>query len=321
MKRSQTKSNTSLIRLLACILFLPCFLLMEKSIPAMLYYLAGFFLIYAIVLYACPRTVDYLNLVFPFSLVIDLLFITAFLYFLDRYIHVLATFYLLPIIIASFHHKAGAPYGAAILAATCYLLLAITQGYWLVPIIIHIISFFVVAICMSIMTQQFHYTYSLQANQDSLTKVSNRRYFNIYMKKLISSKTPHSFILIDIDNFKQLNDTQGHHHGDYVLKIVAATLKEYSKESDMVARYGGDEFALILPDTSKEESQKIAEKIRNSILINPKLLPYPHISVSLGIAAYPDDANDLEELLEKVDLALYAAKDRGKNNVYVYRRE
>lgn len=319
MKKTTLHNFSALPRLMAGVLFLPCFLLMQKSLPVSIYYLAGLFIIYALILYALPRSLQCLDLVFPFTLVIDLLFITAFLYFLDRYLHVLAAFYLLPIITSAFNQKSGTTYITAGLSAVFYLVLAITQGYWLEPIILQLIVFFVITICAAILIKQIRQTYSIQANQDSLTKVSNRRYFDYYLQKLIASEVPNSLLMMDIDNFKQLNDKQGHHHGDYVLKVIAATLKENShKGSDLAARFGGDEFALILPYTSKEDGKKIAEKIRTSILINPKLLPYPNVSVSLGVAAYPEDAENIEELLEMVDSALYEAKNRGKNYVFVY---
>ncbi|MFY9174977.1 MAG: GGDEF domain-containing protein [Peptococcia bacterium] len=320
MKRNTSSQNFSALpRLTAAVLFLPCFLLLEKNLPVKIYYLAGLFFLYALLLCLWPRSLQSLDMIFPISIVIDLLFLTIFLYFLDRYIHVLATFYLLPIIISAFNQKPGNLYSITGLSGLSYLILAIIQGYWLVPIILQIISFFVIACCAALLTKQLRLTYSFQANQDPLTKVSNRRYFDYHLQRLIAGETPFSLILVDLDDFKQLNDNKGHHHGDFVLKVVAATLKVHSQRgTDFTARFGGDEFAMILPYTSKEDSKKVAEKIRTSILIDPKLLPYPNVSVSLGIAAFPEDADTMEELLEKVDEALYEAKNRGKNYVYVY---
>lgn len=318
MKRSDSNNTTAFLRLMTCLLFLPCFLLMEPSPTLTIYYISSVLFVYAAILYAFPTTLTYLNLVLPLSLILDLFLLSSFLYFLDRYTQVLATFYLIPIIAAAFNPKPAAPYGVAFLAGVFYISLAIIRGYWLVPTILQIISFFIIAFVTATLAQQFLHTYSLQANQDSLTKIHNRRFFNFFLTKLLKDKTPHTLILIDIDNFKQLNDTQGHHHGDYVLKVIATILKDFTRTSDVVARYGGDEFAIILPRISKQESKNIAERIRNNVLVNHKLLPYPIISVSIGIAAYPEDAMSTEELLKKADSALYKAKERGKNYVCIY---
>ena len=313
-----SNSTTAFLRLMTCILFFPCFLIMEPGLPLPIYYISGIFLSYAVILYAFPTSLKYLNLVLPLSLILDLIFISAFLYFVNRYTQVLAFFYMLPIVAMSFTPNPAAPYIVAFLAGAAYLVVAIMRGYLLTPISLQIISFFILAFFTTTLAQQFHHTYSQQANQDSLTKIHNRRFFNFFLNKLVASKTPHTLILIDLDNFKQLNDSQGHHHGDYVLKVIASILKEFTRSNDVVARYGGDEFAIILPQTSKQECKNIAERIRNSVLVNHKLLPYPIISISLGIAAYPGDAQSAEELLEKADGALYKAKDRGKNYVSVY---
>lgn len=315
MRKTVTGNSTAFLRLMVCILFLPCFLLMDNSLPQPVYFLSGAAFIYAVILYAFPLALSYLNMFFPMSLILDLLLITSFIYLLEHYTLALALFYLLPVIGASFNERPAAPFGTAFLAGFFYLALAVLRGYWLIPVILQIIYFFIIAFFTATMTRQFQHTYIQQANQDSLTKIHNRRFFNYFLDKQVNTQTPHTLILIDLDNFKQLNDTQGHHHGDYVLKVVASILKEHTRSYDMVARYGGDEFAIILPHTSKDESKNIAERIRNGVLINPKLLLYPIISISLGLASYPDDAQSTEELLEKADAALYRAKAMGKNCV------
>jgi len=318
MKRTKANRITAFLRLMACLLFLPGFLLMDYGLPQPIYYLSALIFVYAVIIYAFPIVSHYLNLYLPLSLFLDLFLISSFLYYLDRYTQALAFFYLLPVIAAAFNPRPAAPYAVAFLAGAAYLALALIRGYWLLPVILQIGSFFIIAFFTATLAHQFHQTYSQQANQDSLTKIHNRRFFNHILNKLAAAQTPHSLILVDLDNFKVLNDSQGHHHGDYVLKVVASILKEFTRASDVVARYGGDEFAIILPHASKQESRNIAERIRNNVLVNHKLLPYPIISVSLGIASFPDDAQDAEELLKKADAALYKAKDMGKNQVCVY---
>ena len=170
---------------------------------------------------------------------------------------------------------------------------------------------------MTTQAQNFHKSCFLLANLDTLTKIHNRRFFNNSMNSLISKNIPFSLILIDLDNFKMLNDTEGHSHGDYVLKIIANIMKQYTRNTDVIARFGGDEFAIILPETSKEKSKAIAERIRNSVMVNPKFIPYAQVSLSMGISAYPNDGHTMNEIIEKADEALYIAKSRGKNYIHI----
>jgi diguanylate cyclase (GGDEF)-like protein len=134
---------------------------------------------------------------------------------------------------------------------------------------------------------------------------------------MIREEVPFCLIIIDIDNFKALNDTKGHHHGDYVLKVIALIQKECTRSYDVVTRFGGDEFAIIMPRLAKSACKIIAERIRNNVLVSPKLLSYPNISISVGIASFPQDALVEEEILKKADEALYKAKNMGKNFVCV----
>ena len=123
-------------------------------------------------------------------------------------------------------------------------------------------------------------------------------------------------ILLDLDNFKQLNDLAGHHAGDQILKLTAQLMKKFTRNSDIVARIGGDEFAIILPKTNKEKSKLIATRIRNNIIVHPQIIAYPSLGISVGIAAFPQDGQSAETIIQKADEALYTAKARGKNYVY-----
>jgi diguanylate cyclase (GGDEF)-like protein len=129
--------------------------------------------------------------------------------------------------------------------------------------------------------------------------------------------TPMAVILIDLDHFKRINDTQGHGKGDEVLAAVGDVLSNEVRASDFVGRYGGEEFVAILPDTDRPGGAEVAEKLRRAV--SKISVPYLEqtVSASFGVAAYPVDAIDPEMLLRIADRALYVAKENGRNRVEV----
>lgn len=167
------------------------------------------------------------------------------------------------------------------------------------------------------------------ATQDGLTQICNRRRFDEYLdhewRRLLRSQAPLSLILLDIDLFKQYNDTYGHLAGDQCLQQVAQSLKESMQRStDLVARYGGEEFAIILPDTTETGAQFLAEQVRSQIAQMPILdlsshgsgSIYHQVTVSIGVAShipFPEASPKL--LIAAADLALYRAKEQGRNRV------
>lgn len=161
---------------------------------------------------------------------------------------------------------------------------------------------------------------------DSLTELFNRRYFQDRLTEEIERAKRHgqslSFIMLDIDNFKNYNDTYGHLAGDEALKMTATLVKGSIRNIDIVARYGGEEFAVILPMTETKAAKDIAERIRSSVASqyfpDSSLQMVVKVTVSLGIASFPQDAGSLLELVGNADKALYLAKVSGKNRVAVY---
>ena len=157
---------------------------------------------------------------------------------------------------------------------------------------------------------------------DKLTGLYNRRFFDYFLdleiKRSSRQKTSLALLLIDIDNFKRINDTFGHLFGDNVLNKFGKLLKTKIREIDMAARYGGEEFAVVMSNTGCEEAVKIADRIRQSIQAYSFDKENFTTTVSIGIALYPLDANSLNELIENSDYALYKSKRNGKNRVYVY---
>lgn len=126
-----------------------------------------------------------------------------------------------------------------------------------------------------------------------------------------------SLIILDIDNFKKINDTYGHPRGDEVLKQLAQILEESVRSLDICCRYGGEEFTIILPDTTLEEAKKLAERIREKIEKEIKI-EEKSVTVSLGVAAFNKKCQELEAIIENADKALYRAKREGKNKVVVF---
>ena len=126
-------------------------------------------------------------------------------------------------------------------------------------------------------------------------------------------------MILDIDDFKKLNDTYGHHNGDIVLRKIANILKDSSRENDYACRYGGEEFAIILTQTTKDHGMVIAERIREKVAGYAFRLSADaggqelHVTVSVGLGAFPEDAQTKEKLIAKADKAMYIAKFSGKN--------
>jgi diguanylate cyclase (GGDEF)-like protein len=159
---------------------------------------------------------------------------------------------------------------------------------------------------------------------DGLTGLYNYRYFQELLSHIFarSDRCPErvSLMLIDVDNFKQVNDTYGHKTGDIVLASIARMVSNSLRRIDVSARYGGDEFAVVLPNTGKEGAIFAAKKIKQNMERAPLQFKGEEIRVtlSIGIATYPDNARTKDLLLEKADRALYEAKNQGRNTIIHY---
>jgi diguanylate cyclase (GGDEF)-like protein len=152
------------------------------------------------------------------------------------------------------------------------------------------------------------------ATRDGLTGLANRRLFEETLTREIARSyrraTPLSLVVIDVDHFKDVNDTAGHPAGDTVLRQVGAALVANTKASDLAARYGGDEFVVLLPDCSAVEALRVAERLRAAVAREVSTVP---ITVSAGIAEAPANAGDDDQLVAAADAALYAAKREGRD--------
>ena len=155
-----------------------------------------------------------------------------------------------------------------------------------------------------------------QADLDPLTQLWNRGAFQRTLMESLAraeqGQQPASLLLVDLDHFKVYNDEVGHLGGDQALQTISKLLKETARSEDYVARFGGEEFALILPKTSKLNALKLAERIR--LAMDQTSLP---LTLSVGVATFPQDAHGVEQLLQTADHALYEAKHLGRNRVVI----
>src|SRR6266487_3629270 len=157
---------------------------------------------------------------------------------------------------------------------------------------------------------------------DDLTHLYNSRYLNLVLRKETKRASrngrPLSLLFIDLDGFKGVNDTHGHLFGSRALVEAAAVIRGSARETDVVARFGGDEFALVLPDTGGEGAFAVGERIRERVAAHEFLADDDlniHLTVSVGVATLPDVAASAEELMQAADKAMYRVKDAGKNGI------
>ncbi len=191
---------------------------------------------------------------------------------------------------------------------------------------LEILSKFEIPISMAILAERKEYCTSNriiqlheEAVRDPLTGLFNRRYMNLLaemeFKKTKRYSHPLSVLMIDIDHFKNINDKYGHKVGDLVLKHVAQEIKNHIRSSDIPIRYGGEEFVIILPNTTKDSAFTLAERIRNHIEATPILVDGAEIrcTVSIGISSMDDCPETFEELVNNSDKKMYLAKQSGRN--------
>lgn len=162
--------------------------------------------------------------------------------------------------------------------------------------------------------------------EDALTGVYNRRFFDEALKlEMIKSsrqENPFCLLMIDVDHFKNFNDSHGHQMGDEVLVKLGKAFKNVSRGYDIVTRYGGEEFAIIFPGASKEMISIICDRLMAEVENVSDELPFTPLSgkltISIGVACFPSDARTARQLIERADISLYEAKRSGRNNYKIY---
>jgi len=179
---------------------------------------------------------------------------------------------------------------------------------------------------MAILNAQLYQEKLSLSVTDELTKLANRRQMQFRLEteytRATRMRTPLSVLMVDIDHFKCYNDINGHLLGDKVVQSVAQILQENTRKMDTVARFGGEEFVVILPDQDKTSAAAVADKLRRAVNLTnfPRAFRQPggRVTISVGVASLPDDAADPFGLLNKSDLALYAAKGAGRDCTIAY---
>jgi diguanylate cyclase (GGDEF)-like protein len=157
--------------------------------------------------------------------------------------------------------------------------------------------------------------------RDPMTGLNNRRFLEEYIDTLTANarrkQVNMSILMLDLDHFKMVNDTYGHDAGDAVLKALSSVIKISVRASDIVIRYGGEEFMVVLQETSGEEAEQVAEKIRSSV----EMMQINHSgivlqkTISIGLSDFPGDSNTFWQAVKFADVALYHAKESGRNRV------
>jgi diguanylate cyclase (GGDEF)-like protein len=159
---------------------------------------------------------------------------------------------------------------------------------------------------------------------DSLTGLYDRRYFMVKLQEEVLRAErcgkPLSVVMADLDRFKKINDTYGHDAGDRALEAIAKFFQKNIRDVDAVARYGGEEFVMLIPDADQSAAFCLAQRLRQE-LANVNLDDLPPITMSLGIAAYPSDGTDIDELIKKADAAMYEAKRRGRDKAVKFSKK
>jgi diguanylate cyclase (GGDEF)-like protein len=197
------------------------------------------------------------------------------------------------------------------------------------PNVINIFTFWSIFICdylrhtgfMMMVSQRLYKDLQKLADFDYLTNLLNRRSMNFYLKKQMAyyeqKKQVFSLILIDVDRFKSINDEYGHEAGDFVLKHLAATLTQNLRCQEIISRWGGEEFLILLPHTILQDARSVAERLRVKIAKTPTPEKAIQYTISLGVATFIQHGTTLDKVIDAADKALYRAKHNGRNRVEI----
>lgn len=232
--------------------------------------------------------------------------------------------YLLPICLVGWRLGYASTLGAALLSTATWLLSNRLGGLeysresvWVVNTISQGLAFSTVGVLMVVARVAFHAA-ETRSRTDSLTGLLNARAFTDEATRVIALCDRHrravTVAYMDLDQFKLVNDRQGHAAGDVVLSRVASALREAARETDLVARLGGDEFALLLPETAAAGAAIVLERVRQTVALSLAEEPVP-VTISIGAVSSDVGRRGIEELLKVADAQLYGSKGAGRNRV------
>lgn len=194
-------------------------------------------------------------------------------------------------------------------------------------LMIQFAPFLLIAYLITMLSADLHFArhmFQHLSETDELTGLYNKRaYSKLSYREMIKSQRyghPFAIVMIDADSLKGINDQYGHEVGDRLIRSVADTIRMNLRETDILARYGGDEYVAFLPETTAAQAREVCERIRQAMSgmkfeVHKKQLP---ITVSIGMACYPDDSSSPEDIQERADRALYFSKQEGRNRVTAY---
>lgn len=260
-----------------------------------------------------------------------LLFISFAVWFSGKLESPLLNLYLLPIITSALTLGKLSTLLEAALVCACYILLGssvntasiLSSAYWS-AFLAQVAPVLLVAYITTMLSADIHYAVGRLrelSETDELTGIYNIRAFNFIAEKTLLQAArysqPFSLVMVDSDDLKRINDHYGHEAGNHLLQSLVTATRKALRATDIMARYGGDEFVVMLPHTNAKGAAEVAEKIRASVEISRlsvrgQLIP---ITVSIGIASYPENGDTYTDLLEAADRAMYQAKQQGKNRV------
>ena len=259
-----------------------------------------------------------------------IVFITWVVWFTGKLASPLVNCYLLVIITSALTLGKAATLCEMALVAACFVLLDINGGDQLLSLkyvgtlAAQLAPMLLVAYVTTMFSADIRYGLSkakLLSETDELTGLYNRRGFAIVVDRLFAQaeryKRPLSVMIIDMDTFKSVNDNYGHESGDRMLRLVARCIETELRHTDVLARWGGDEFVALLPEAAADSAVEVAMRIREAVAATPLDAAGNSIagSVSIGIASYPKDGQTLDAILGRADRAMYVAKQRGRNGV------
>ncbi|HSA88855.1 MAG TPA: GGDEF domain-containing protein [Burkholderiales bacterium] len=260
-------------------------------------------------------------------------FVTWVLWYTDRLQGPLVNLYLLPVITSALTLGKGATLANVGLIAACYIFLGsesldeMLSLRFVAGFAAELAPVLLVAYITTMFSADIRYGLQhakLLSETDDLTGLYNTRGFAIAANRLFGQAMrygrPASVLMVDSDNLKHVNDSHGHEAGNRLLRQLANAVQAELRATDVPARYGGDEFIVLLPETPPKGAMDVAERIRNAIGSRPLALDGQQLSatVSIGVACYPEDGRTLDALAARADRALYHAKQQGRNRVVRY---